>query len=67
MVSNIPPINEKLKGKEPTLGVSSILIPADIYDAVHEGEMLGEKLGQKLISGGANKILEQARKDNEGS
>lgn len=65
MVADIPPTNETLQGKEPTLGVSSFLIPAYIYDAVHEGEMLGENLGQKLIAEGAEKILEKARQDNE--
>lgn len=65
IVQDIPPINEDLKGKDPILGMSSILIPAHWYDAVQQGEIAGEKLGLELISKGADKILEKARLDNE--
>ena len=65
MITDIPPINEALQGKEPLLGMSSILIPARIYDAVHAGEKLGEKLAQALISEGADRVLEEAKKQNE--
>ncbi|KAK3697919.1 hypothetical protein QZH41_013006, partial [Actinostola sp. cb2023] len=65
MVKDIPPLNEALRGKEPSLGMSSILIPAHMYDAVHEGEILGDKLAHALIAEGAAEILEKAREENE--
>jgi hypothetical protein len=67
MAQEIPPINEESRGKEPTLGKSSILIPAYMYNAVHQGETLGEKLANALIAEGADVILEAAKQENESS
>ncbi|XP_031559795.1 porphobilinogen deaminase-like isoform X2 [Actinia tenebrosa] len=61
MTTDIPPVNEDKKGNQPTLGVSSILMPSHMYDAMHQGEELGQNLAKDLIARGADVILAQAK------
>ncbi|XP_032226464.1 porphobilinogen deaminase [Nematostella vectensis] len=60
MTKDIPPMSDKGSG-QPSMGVTSILVPAHMWPAVHAGEELGHALAQSLIKQGANSILAAAR------